>query len=478
MSDMDTIMKNLKKGKQVESNLAMFANSMMTNASRLAQIRFTLNFPVLYESMLEEEAAANLPAPLQQVITEIFRLAWRLVEEPFSGAGMEEEVQRTDRLRSEMIGQMKLLTALSDRFTLCEYVMNRVEYRFREGNLPQGYGDEELKERLMAYLTSDSDRTAMQLKTVRVLEQLPMRMSKGRFFQILEDGLSVYRGSEKKTVEEVLYMIRTGAMLSEEEDLDVSYSSLQEISRQVFQTDWKQADASLFDALHQKMQKGFGQLNVYTDLLMLSQELVNDLYVIFLSRPYAMADLEEKKTCETIIKEICLAFQASAGPLSSEFFQKFSRLEGVQERCSAALEEANAQLEEIQDKYKQLLPGLMLDKIYASLSLMEKLFSNSLFVELNGQKEETMAETADEVYIAQVYGDLAGELKALLRQLPRNVGRAVMAKVLTFLPLFVTNRQEVEAYIEESLASCSDQAEKTACVEILETMMKDDKEMA
>ena len=76
---------------------------------------------------------------------------------------------------------MKLLTALSDRFTLCEYVMNRVEYRFREGNLPQGYGDEELKERLMAYLTSDSDRTAMQLKTVRVLEQLPMRMSKGRF---------------------------------------------------------------------------------------------------------------------------------------------------------------------------------------------------------------------------------------------------------------------------------------------------------
>ena len=85
-------------------------------------------------------------------------------------------------------------------------------------------------------------------------------------------------------------------MLSEEEDLDVSYSSLQEISRQVFQTDWKQADASLFDALHQKMQKGFGQLNVYTDLLMLSQELVNDLYVIFLSRPYAMADLEEKKT--------------------------------------------------------------------------------------------------------------------------------------------------------------------------------------
>ena len=109
---------------------------------------------------------------------------------------------------------------------------------------------------------------------------------------------------------------------------------------------------------------------------------------------------------------------------------------------------------------------------------MEKLFSNSLFVELNGQKEETMAETADEVYIAQVYGDLAGELKALLRQLPRNVGRAVMAKVLTFLPLFVTNRREVEAYIEESLASCSDQAEKTACVEILETMMKDDKEMA
>ena len=133
MSDVYTIIKRLEKGKQLESNLAMFANSMMTNASRLSHIRFTLNFSVFYERVQEElEKKTDFPEAVTDIVNRVVTLANGLVELPFSGDGMERDVAEADELRNTIIQQMKYLTALSDRFTIYEYVMNRLEYRFRE----------------------------------------------------------------------------------------------------------------------------------------------------------------------------------------------------------------------------------------------------------------------------------------------------------------------------------------------------------
>lgn len=475
MSDVYTIIKRLEKGKQVESNLAMFANSMMTNASRLSHIRFTLNFSVFYERVQEElEKKTDFPEAVTDIVNRVVTLANGLVELPFSGDGMERDVAEADELRNTIIQQMKYLTALSDRFTIYEYVMNRMEYRFREDKLPEGYQDEDMKEQLMQYLLADRDRTVMQLKTVQVVEQLPMRMAKGRFFQILEDGLSVYKGSEKKTVEEVLYMIRTCSMMEEPEGMKEAYPALYQEVSGVFGGDWDEMDRNTFQERLEHMKSGFENLNLFTDLMLISQELVNDLYVIFLSRPYAMADLSEKESCEAIIKEICQDFKASAGPLPADLFAKFEQLEGVQERCYEGFAAGDAKLLDIQERYHDLLDGLMLDKIYASLALISKLLSNSMFIELN-EKEETGEDgIADDAYVEQVTHTLAEELRGHLKQVPKGVGRAIMAKVLTALPLFVTNYQEVESYIKSSLESCTDEAEKAACVEILTQMIRDE----
>ena len=93
MSDVYTIIKRLEKGKQVECNLAMFANSMMTNASRLSHIRFTLNFSVFYERVQEElEKKTDFPEAVTDIVNRVVTLANGLVELPFSGDGMERDV--------------------------------------------------------------------------------------------------------------------------------------------------------------------------------------------------------------------------------------------------------------------------------------------------------------------------------------------------------------------------------------------------
>ncbi len=473
MSDVYTIINKIEKGKQLESNLAMFAGSMMTNASRLSYVRFTLNFPVFYEQMQEEEEKkTDLPEGIVHIGKCVVKLAEKLVSEPFSGEAMEQDVKEADALRNSIIKQMKYLTALADRFTIYEYVMNRMEYRFREDGLPEGYSDAEWKDQIMQYLLSDRDRTAMQLKTVQVVEQLPLRMAKSRFFQILENGLSVYKGTEKSSVDEILYMIRTGALLEEPEGLETYYPSLCRDVAALYATDFETMDQETFESRLGQMKAGFEKLNLFTDLMLICQELVNDLYVIFLSRPYAMSELSERESCEAIIKEICQDFKASAGQLSSDMFAKFEKLEGVQERLYESFAAGDAKLAQITERYQDLLNGLMLDKMYASLAVISKLLSNSLFVDLK-EKEKQETEIADEAYIMQVYQDVADELRSHLKQVSKGVGRAIMAKVLTVLPLFLTSFDEVESYIMSSLEACQDQAEKAACVEIITQMIRE-----
>ncbi len=42
-----------------------------------------------------------------------------------------------------------------------------------------------------------------------VIGQLPVRLTKNKFFEMLSDGMSVYEGGTKESLNSFLYMIRT-----------------------------------------------------------------------------------------------------------------------------------------------------------------------------------------------------------------------------------------------------------------------------
>ena len=51
------------------------------------------------------------------------------------------------------------------------------------------------------------------------------------------------------------------------------------------------------------------------------------------------------------------------------------------------------------------------------------------------------------------------------------VRRAVMASVLSMLPVFFNNTEEIQDYINSSLIQCSDEAEKKAVVEVIRMLI-------
>jgi len=60
------------------------------------------------------------------------------------------------------------------------------------------------------------------------------------------------------------------------------------------------------------------------------------------------------------------------------------------------------------------------------------------------------------------------QLDKMFGSMPKAVIRAVMAKVLSGLPMIFRDSQEVEDYIRSSLESCTDHGEREACMELLE----------
>ena len=101
-----------------------------------------------------------------------------------------------------------------------------------------------------------------------------------------------------------------------------------------------------------------------------------------------------------------------------------------------------------------------------------KLVSGSIFVEFDDEDEKH--EIAGLEYIEEKYGQLEKQLTDLFDRSEKPVNRAVMAHILSELPVFFGNVEEIKNYVYRSLNACTDLAEKAAVVQILESMMQEE----
>ena len=59
-----------------------------------------------------------------------------------------------------------------------------------------------------------------------MIEQLPMRMLSSKYFDIIHESVSLYKGSRASSLEGFEYMFRTNAMLYKDDNMSVYLQSL------------------------------------------------------------------------------------------------------------------------------------------------------------------------------------------------------------------------------------------------------------
>lgn len=482
--NMKLICNEIKQGVNLDFNLPQFFNRLVTLYEQYAEIRLTMHYYTFYERYLEN--SSHLSIAKEPLLSEVNEIIKDTILSEFSGDKMEDGIKRLNLVRNNIINQMKILTAYTDIFQIYEYVLNRVEYRFKD--IPELKEDEFIASTLQ-YIFDTKDNVVINDKIKEVIGQLPVRFTKSRYFDLIKDSISIYKGADCSALDTYIYMLKTSSMLYKPEGMDVVYPELLAFHKELEVLDYKNITQDEYETFSKKIEEFALQINNTVDYYYGLQEIVNHLYVMLLTTPYAsmeggyrVASLEgemkylllpkgqEGNVCLSIIYDINNHFlDGKRVPLEKATEEKLVVTEGKQELLSQEFDALEPILEDIRTNYSEMVNSLMLGRLFQSLNLTQNLLGNSMFVELN---KIDNTNKADEDYIKGVQDNIITELLELINTRSKYVTRAVMANTINKMPVFFQTTNDVAEYVRNSLEQCHDLAEKTACIHIIKSLME------
>ena len=427
----------------------------MTAAYQYSYVRLVLNYYTLLETVAEE-------APQTQQMADYLKRLNSLIGECISGKEVNEDLLS---LRKDMTHEVEILTSYADCFQIFEYILNRMERKFISSGKTDG-GDEAFLKRLMGFITDTSDSAVMNGRIKQIMGQLPVRLTKQKFYSLLMEGLSVYLGSPRENLRDMMYTLRTESMVSLPEGMDAGHKDIYEILQQFKRMDYRDMTFDSFEEASAKLSYASQVLTDESGFYVMLQDVINDLCVLMFARQDAVIDVSEEEFYRSVISGIQVKLDQEDFTLGEdEFLDQLTQLEGRQEAYYERYLKVEVLSEESAD-----------DGDYIRSMNVDRLLSGSSFADLiveEGRETLSGEESAivDKSYLDQQAEAYIQELEELFADAPKPVVRAVMAKVLSDLPVYFNSIDEIQEYVRGSLSSCLDRAEKETCMELLEELM-------
>lgn len=450
------------KNKNINSNLKLYAEQFMEANNKYAGVRLAMNYYTYYTMISEDGMMQTENMSALAIINQV-------IESYFNGEkNLKDNIEKLEKIRNEIIEQVSDITCYIDRLSIYEHALNRVEYRFKEESLPDAYSDETMTRKLMQFIVAEEDNATVNNKIRLVLGQLPVRFTKSKFYEMVSNGLSIYKGIERENLNDFLYMLRTVSMLETTNTMAVNYPHLKEVMDKLETVSFKTITSEQYEEMSYNISKSSEYIDEVMNIDMMLQEIINDLLIILLTDGYCRED-NTIKACKEIIKDTNLMFLNKISPKSIEEIEDmFVMLEGVQEELYPKLS-VNDITEQIKESYTQTIEELGLKDTYDTVYKLPALNADSLFVQVDKEADTTIV---DEKILEQEEEKLFSLYAELFAKNDKMINRAVMATVIAELPIFFNNISELQDFIYNTLSICTDKAEKQACIEILNEIME------
>lgn len=465
------ICKNIRSGRLLEENIPMFFNRLADSYFIYAGLQLAMNYYTFYEEYCDDEELWSKDAREKAAKINVF--INDNVLQFKSGSEHEEAVCNIDSMRNENMKRIDILAAYTDVFQIYEYVLNRIEYKYKDSTYT--LDDEEFARDILRYIFSTEDNFTINEKIKDIIGQLPVRMTKQKYFDLLGQSIHAYKGADRDSLDNYLYMIKTSAMLHQNEDMDTNYPLLSKKKEHLSRLQFKNLSFDDYNKAFNTLKSATLSLETETSLFIGMQEIINSLYIILICYPYAgMSSSGLYKAWNSVIDIISIVnkqfIEDKKEDISEEITVKLFEIEGVQEEILYDLTILEDALYDVSINHTKITESLMLDQLMQVLIRSQKLNSNSMFINLNMQKSE---EKVDEAIIDKEITDIKEQLTIAFDGLDRMVCRAVMANTINKMPVFFANRSEVMDYVRYTLDHCSDIYEKTASFEIINNIMSD-----
>lgn len=461
------IIKKLTNGDQVDVNLPIYSSFMMKYYYEYAMVQLAFECYTLYESMTDRdfEQDAFFQEGLQTVLQVIRQ---ELVADTSSGTTHEKSLDALTSLRNSMIKRMELLTAYTDSLQIFEHLHNRMEYEFEEGLAVSSEDIQTTTARMFQYVFADQDKVNINYKIKQFVSELPIRMTSNRFYDLINQSLMIYVGSEKQSLDNFVESIKTTSLLYHPEGFETVYPAYYEFIDYLLHTDYNNMTKELYDINIQKLTTITGEITDIVNMYLSLEEIINHLMTVVLTAPYILADSEASSHANAIISGFVTAMDAKAD-LAPDLDEHLVSLEGCLEALQLDIGTCETYFEDFFIGYKDMIEALMLRTQFDCIHMVEKLLSSSLFISL--EEENDSSDLVDNDYVKQIFEQLTTEYSALFKTLTKRVKRSVMSIVLGSLPVFFNTQQEIKDYFEFSFAQCTSPAELKATIAIMDSIM-------
>ncbi|MFR5602010.1 MAG: hypothetical protein ACLTKI_06525 [Lachnospiraceae bacterium] len=293
----------------------------MSAAYSYALTRLTLNY---YGFCLDLAEDQNPSLYGHELVGQVHRL----LAEYLNGVSILEKLKMfRERIRKEM----EVLTSYADCFQIYEYAVNRLERRFEEK--PELPDDALFVKQFCNYLSDAQDSQVLYFRLQMMLEQLPIRLTKAKFFSLLMEGLSLYQDAGRSSLDQRLYMLRSGSMIGLPESMKDGHEAMYQDLKFLEQLDFKALTEQTYHQAAQMIREHAETLTNETYFLEPVQDLINDLYVLCLTRDSAIRDAGEEAAITQILLQMSHACSEGGNSLHAleELEETLYLLEGKQE---------------------------------------------------------------------------------------------------------------------------------------------------
>lgn len=417
-------------------------------------------------------------AMAKEMITSLNETVGQAMSDTLDDTQRKQLVDHILAMRTEVIDRMQVLTGYVDCFVVYEYILNRIQYRFDEKEvLPE---DTAFAQEVMNFIFGSNDNVTINDNLRVVLGQLPMRMTRSHYFDLIKNCISVYKGSEIESLEGFLYMFRTSAMLYKHPAQEQYFTEFAGVLQELMEADYEHMDRTLYELYAEKVRVSASKLNDLSDLYMQIGQIINGVYTLVVTEPYCV-DEEKMTVVDDVIRGINALFLEKEIDLWQRedllteedrlnwLAEKLPAVEGQQEKLYQSVNIAEAALDELLEGRAEEIEAAGLSDAFIKLHHLSQLNSSSVFAPLESQESAGIvtAEIAE-----QETEKLLSELKELFQGRSRMFRRAIMAATVEKLPTFFKSAQEIADYMMNALNQCDDEAEKYASKQLILEMIR------
>ncbi len=439
---------NIKKEEGSAESLKAYIDHARASYMAYAAVDLAMNLYTMKLNLFErEEEKAEYIDELKKAVSDVEKLVMKVIG---GEAVTEEDISLIKELRAIAEKRISVITSYVEHFDVYEYVMNRVEFAALGGAAEVDRAA--LTERIINYIFKDKDQPMIMERMKSILAQLPVRMTRQRFLDILSGALELYKGADRKALYDFAEMFKGLTLLFMPEGFNKGHEFLQSLLKDFEEAEYSELDSASYTDLRDRLDVAVKIMEKENSDYILLIQIVNSVYVMLLSADVRESALLVRGYSESvdIIKDVMTnAIDTEDG---------FYKLEGVPEELSeettTLLAAGQSLAEEYEDKLKAegLLDSFRLTDTYY------KLMSTSYFANLDDDevKEEQLADAAD---VEEIKTELSGLITEHLKGMKKQVKRAVMAAGISAIPVFFNSVDEIRSYVSYVLDSVNDTAE-------------------